>query len=212
MVRVIFLVGTTLCVGALAAMDASAKPARAPHGPVRTATRPALSAAPLADPLPGGMMPPKDVVMRPMTATEAEANAVWNTRAGLNIAALQCQYSPYLATVRNWNDFLRLHGEELDVAVATMTAHFKRYDGTRAQNSFDHYTTQTYNSYSTLDAQFSFCEEAGRAGRIALTLPKSTLGRRAAELRDQMRAALIPVSPLTLLKAVPLVPETLPEL
>jgi hypothetical protein len=212
MVRVILLVGATLSVGALATMGASAKPGRVARRPVRAATRPAPSAAVSASPLPGGMMTPKDVILRPMTAAEAEANAIWSTRAGLNIAALQCQYSPFLATVRNWNDFLRQHSEELEVAVATMTAHFKRYDGTRAQNSFDHYTTQTYNSYSTLDAQFTFCEEAGRAGRVALTLPKATLGGRAGSLRDQMRAALIPVSPLALLKAVPLVPETLPEL
>ena len=157
-------------------------------------------------------MTPRDVVLRPMTPSEAVANAIWSTRAGLNIAALQCQYSPFLATVRNYNDFLRQHGDELDIARLTMTAHFTRYDGTRAQNSFDHYTTQTYNSYSTLDAQYAFCEEASRAGRIALTLPKMTLGERAGSLRDQMRAALIPVSPLTLLKAVPIVPEILPEL
>ena len=211
MVRVIFLVGTALGVGALATIGVSAKPVRAAHRPTRAATKPPIMVAP-ASPVSGGMMTPKDVVLRPMTPSEAVANAIWSTRAGLNIAALQCQYSPFLATVRNYNDFLRQHGDELDIARLTMTAHFTRYDGTRAQNSFDHYTTQTYNSYSTLDAQYAFCEEASRAGRIALTLPKMTLGERAGSLRDQMRAALIPVSPLTLLKAVPIVPEILPEL
>ena len=157
-------------------------------------------------------MTPKEVKLRPATPAEAEANAVWSTRAGLNIAALQCQFSPYLATVRNYNDFLRQHADELDRARATMIGHFKRYDGTQAQNSFDRYTTQTYNSYSTLDAQYSFCEAAGLAGRTALTVRKGELGRRAGALRDGMRAALIPVSALALLQAVSLEPEALPEL
>ncbi len=147
-----------------------------------------------------------------MTPAEAEANAVWSTRAGLNIAALQCQFSPYLATVRNYNNFLRQHADELDRARATMIAHFKRYDGTQAQNSFDHYTTQTYNSYSTLDAQYSFCEAAGMVGRTALTVRKGELGRRASALRDRMRAALIPVPSLSLLQSVSIEPETLPAL
>ena len=147
-----------------------------------------------------------------MTPVEAEANAIWSTRAGLNIAALQCQFSPYLATIRNYNDFLRQHGDELDRARATMVAHFKRYDASQAQNSFDRYTTQTYNSYSTLDAQYAFCTEAGAAGRVALTIRKGELGRKASALRDRMRAALIPVSSHALLQPVEITPLSVPTL
>jgi hypothetical protein len=39
------------------------------------------------------------------TPTEQEAHALWSLRAALNVAALQCQFSPFLATVRNYNDF-----------------------------------------------------------------------------------------------------------
>ena len=117
-----------------------------------------------------------------------------------------------MATVRNYNDFLRQHAEELDRARTTMVAHFKRYDTTQAQNSFDRYTTQTYNSYSTLDAQFAFCDEAGMAGRKTLTIRKGELGRRAAAVRDEIRASLVPVSALALLKPVELTPTSLPAL
>ena len=210
MVRLALLVG--VAVGAAGMTTGlAAKPAK----PVKRPARPIEVAAPpvaVSPPRPGGMMTPKDVVMRPMTPAEAEANAVWSTRAGLNIAALQCQYSPFLATLRNYNDFLRQHVEELDRARLTMTSHFKRYDGTQAQNSFDRYTTQTYNSYSTLDAQYAFCEAAGEAGRVALIVRKGELGRRAGSLRDRMRAALIPISPLDLLPPVPLSPQALPPL
>ncbi len=189
--------------------------------PAKVGRRPTTSTAPTAsvpvattptDTVVVGMMTPKEVKLRPTTPAEAEANAVWSTRAALNIAALQCQFSPFLATVRNYNDFLRQHADELDRARATMVAHFKRYDATQAQNSFDRYTTQTYNSYSTLDAQFAFCEEAGIAGRTTLTVRKGELGRRAVVLRDEIRASLVPVSALALLKTVDLTPPTLPAL
>ncbi len=205
------LVAVAVSGVALLTTGASAKPPRRARPPVAAHETAAVpTTAPPA--VPTGMMTPKEVVLRPMTPAEAEANAVWSTRAGLNIAALQCQYSPFLATLRNYNDFLRQHAEELDRARQTMTAHFKRYDGTQAQNSFDRYTTQTYNSFSTLDAQYAFCEAAADAGRVALTLRKGSLGRRSGALRDAMRAALVPVSALALLTSVPLEAQPLPPL
>ena len=204
------IVMIALAASAAVTADAAAKPKKAARKPAAVAAAPA---PPPASELPaGGLMTPKEVKLRPATPAEVEANAVWSTRAALNIAALQCQFSPYLATVRNYNDFLRQHADELDRARMTMISHFKRYDGTQAQNSFDHYTTQTYNSYSTLDAQYSFCEAAAIAGRMALTVRKGELGRQAGGLRDGMRAALVPVSALALLQPVSLVPEALPEL
>lgn len=159
-----------------------------------------------------GMMTPLPVKLRPTTPAEAEANAVWNVRAALNIAALQCQFSTFLATVRNYNDALRQHSTELERARATMVGHFKRYDKSRAQDSFDRYTTQTYNSFSTLDAQLAFCDRAALAGRLVLTIPKGGLGKSAVGIRDDVRAALVPVAALSLLKTDLITPETLPAL
>src|SRR3990167_7174837 len=48
----------------------------------------------------------------PATAPEQHANLLWNLRAGLNVAALGCQFSPSLATVRNYNQLLRNQREE----------------------------------------------------------------------------------------------------
>ena len=154
----------------------------------------------------GGFMTPKAVVLRAMTPAEAEANAVWNVRAALNIAALQCQFSPFLATVANYNDLLKHHGDELARAQVTMLGHFKRYDGARAANSFDQYTTKTYNSYSTLDAQYRFCEAAGIVGRKTLTIAKNKLGTVAIGMNAETRDALgeSPLSPA--LAVVPMAP------
>lgn len=133
--------------------------------------------------------------MRQLTEAEAEANAVWNLRAGLNVAALQCQYSRFLGTVRTYNDLLKHHSAELTAAQTTMLAHFKRYDGTRALNSFDQYTTKTYNSFSTLDAQYAFCATAGDVGRGALMLTKGSFGKYALAQLPVLRSSLTPTGP-----------------
>lgn len=202
---------SALAVAAILSSGSLAKPR-----PVRRSVVPRAEPAtmspimPVTDTVPGGMMTPKEVRLRPTTPVEAEANAIWSTRAALNIAALQCQFSPYLATVRNYNEFLRQHADELERARITMVAHFKRYDGTQAQNSFDHYTTQTYNSFSTLDAQYAFCDEAASAGRTTLDVRKGELRQRAGGLRDSIRAALIPVSPLAFIRPAEIMPVELP--
>ncbi|UAJ08820.1 hypothetical protein [Polymorphobacter megasporae] len=216
MLRQAFISLAVLGVCGVPIANAAAAPAKKP---VRARPK-TVDAAPAAT-LPGeevftrsadGMMTPNAVKLRPTTPAEAEANAVWSVRAALNIAALQCQFSPFLATVRNYNDVLRQHSDELDRARATMVAHFRRYDGAQAQNSFDRYTTQTYNSYSTLDAQYSFCERAAVAGRAALTLRKGDLGKRAAALRDDVRAGLTPVSHKALLTPIEVTGVDLPPL
>ena len=175
-------------------MSVAPKPAAKP--PAKQSS-PSPAAAPPTERTAGGFMVPKAVELRPTTAAEAEANAVWNVRAALNVAALQCQFSPYLATVKNYNDVLKQHSEELAKAQNTLLAHFKRYDGARAANSFDQYMTRTYNSYSTLDAQYAFCEAAGRVGREVLAIPKGRLGAEAVRRGDEVRAALAerPLSP-----------------
>ena len=135
-------------------------------------------------------MVPKVVVLKNPTPAEREANAVWNIRAALTVAALQCQFSPFLRTVKTYNSFLQAHSEELSRAQATMVGHFKRTDGAKALTSFDMYTTRTYNSYSTLDAQYAFCNAAGIVGRRALAVPKGKLGEVALTHGPEIRAAL----------------------
>ena len=183
--------------------------------PARKKTQPAPAAVlpdePVVTRTADGLMTPNAVRLRPTTPVEDQANAVWNVRAALNIAALQCQFSPFLATVRNYNQSLQQHGDEFDKARATMVAHFRRYDKAAAQTSFDRYTTQTYNSFSTLDAQYAFCESAARVGREVLTVRKGELGKKAASLRDEVRAALIPVAALALLKPFEIAPEPMPS-
>lgn len=204
----------------MVASPVGAAPAKKPAAKAKPAAKPATKApAPPAVEQPrvppGGFMVPKEVVLKNPTPAEREANAVWNIRAALNVAALQCQFSPFLRTVKTYNSFLQAHSEELSRAQATLIGHFKRTDGAKAQTNFDMYTTRTYNSYSTLDAQYAFCNAAGIVGRRALAVPKGKLGEVALANYPEIRAALAyaPLSPaLTFVVPDPIVvPPLVPD-
>lgn len=183
-----FAAPTTAAPAKKSAKPAAAKPAfKAPPPPV--VPEEPVAAAPSRVPV-GGFMVPKQVILKNPTAADIEANAVWNLRAAMNVAALQCQYSAFLRTTRNYNSFLQAHSEELVRAQMTMIAHFRRTDGAKALSKFDEYTTRTYNSYSTLDAQYAFCNAAGLVGRHALAVSKGKLGTTAIARGPEIRAAL----------------------
>jgi hypothetical protein len=189
---------------------ATKKPAAKSAVPEKSVPGSAFAATPAA--ASRGPRAPEAVKLRETTKQEAEANAIWNIRAALNIAALQCQFLPFLATVKTYNDILRQHSEELDRTRLAMMAHFKRYDGAKYQSSFDQYTTRTYNSFSTIDAQLPFCEMAGVVGREVLSLPKGSFGPTALRLNPLMRKSLEPgVGMPSSLIVVDIAPRTLPE-
>ncbi|TVV75073.1 hypothetical protein FOY91_08125 [Sphingomonas solaris] len=126
------------------------------------------------------------------TAKETAAHLLWNMRAGLNVAALQCQFAPALMTVRNYNEILRQHGEELNGAYQSISGYFKRTGGKAWQTALDQYTTRTYNGFSTLYAQMGFCETAGSIGRDALDRRKGDLHTTAETRMREFRNSLVP--------------------
>jgi hypothetical protein len=115
-------------------------------------------------------------------------------RAGLNVAALQCQFSPYLRSVDNYNGILAHHAKELADAYTTMNNYFKRAQGNPAkgQKAFDDYTTITYNNWSTLQAQLGFCQTAADIAKEALLRPKGQLHQTAAARMREFRSSLVP--------------------
>lgn len=126
------------------------------------------------------------------SAKELRAHLLWNMRAGLNVAALQCQFSPSLMTVRNYNEILRHHARELNDAYTMLGAYFKRTAGKGWQKALDEYTTRTYNGFSTLHAQIGFCETAGLIGRDALGQRKGDLYITAEQHMREFRNSLVP--------------------
>ena len=211
MLSALVLVAVALPQPGLAKVKAASK-ASAKKKPVATSKPVPVPVIAVVPAVPRAYMVPNEVTLRITTPAEAEGHAVWNLRAALNVAALQCQFSPFLATVKNYNDALKQHDIDFDRAQLTMMGHFKRYDGARALNSFDQYTTRTYNSFSTLDAQYSFCEAAATLGRLVLTVRQGQLGPTALAQYPAMRAALIPKPLSPALANVDIVPIDLPDI
>jgi len=142
---------------------------------------------------PGPIEPTDQLVGLPVpgaTAAEARAHLLWNLRAGLNVAALQCQFAPYLRSVANYNGILAHHSAELASAYTTLNGYFKRVHGAKGQKLFDDYSTITYNNFSTLQGQLGFCQTAADIAKQALATPKGqlyTLGQaRMRELRNSL--------------------------
>ncbi|HEV2866566.1 MAG TPA: hypothetical protein VGX37_08615 [Allosphingosinicella sp.] len=125
------------------------------------------------------------------TPAEYRAHLLWNLRAGLNVAALQCQFSPYLRAVDNYNAILAHHSRELAAAYQTLERYFGRVNGRTGPRLFDEYSTQTYNNFSTLQAQLGFCQTAGRIAKEALTRRKGELHLLAAARMRELRSSLV---------------------
>jgi len=83
--------------------------------------KPSIAGAPVTGTEPGIMLP-----MPGAQPKELAAGLLWTMRAGLNVAALQCQFAPGLATVRNYNNMLKQHSAELQAAYATLGYLFGR--------------------------------------------------------------------------------------
>ena len=168
------LAGIALAAAAPAGAQVLLNDPQIPTGPIEA-----------SDPLVGLPMPGA-------TPAEYRAHLLWNLRAGLNVAALQCQFSPYLRTVDNYNGVLAHHSRELAAAYQTLEAYFRRTAGAAGPRRFDDYSTQTYNGFSTFQAQFGFCQTAARIGKLALARRKGELAQLAGERMRELRNSLQP--------------------
>ena len=151
-------------------------------------TDPALPTGPVegSDPIVGLALPGA-------TPAEYRAHLLWNLRAGLNVAALQCQFSPFLRTVDSYNTIINQHGRELAAAYTLLQAYFRRAGARAPGGNFDRYSTMTYNGFSTLQAQYAFCQTAARIGKEALNTRRGELGNLAAQRMRELRSSLIPL-------------------
>jgi hypothetical protein len=128
------------------------------------------------------------------TPEELRAAMVWNIRAALNVAALQCQFAPTLQTLRNYNALVEDHEAELKGSFDTLTKYFRRTSKTtkEGQTKLDQYGTRVYSGYSTVSAQRIFCQTAGRIAEDAAFVPRGQLHELAATRLREMRNALVP--------------------
>jgi len=133
------------------------------------------------------------------TPQEINAELVWTLRAGLNFAALQCQFAPSLMVVSNYNQLLVHHSKELAADYKLLQGYFKRTATKGAtQNAinaaFDSFNTRSYSSFSTVYAQRGFCQTASRIGQAALMEPKGSLTVTAHSRLRELRNSLTPAN------------------
>lgn len=129
------------------------------------------------------------------TPVELRSALVWNLRAALNVAALQCQFEPSLLTLSNYNAILSDHKKELAVSYQTLEKYFTRIAKNNkkvGQNELDRYGTRVYSGFSTVSAQYTFCVAAGRIGHDALFIKPGTLGDLAEARMRELRNSLTP--------------------
>ncbi|HWK37122.1 hypothetical protein [Sphingomonas sp.] len=126
------------------------------------------------------------------TPKELRAALVWNLRAGLNVAALQCQFAPYLLTLSNYNKLLLDHSDELKTSYDTLAGYFTRTAKTKkaGQTALDTYGTRVYSGFSTVGAQLTFCATSSDVGQAALFTPRGSFGTLAEERMSEMRNSL----------------------
>ncbi|WP_353203121.1 hypothetical protein [Sphingomonas sp.] len=127
-------------------------------------------------------------------ADEVRANLVWNLRSALNVAALQCQFEPTLLTVENYNVALANHKDEFKKSFDTLVKYFNRTaKGVKpGQTAMDRYGTRTYSAFTTVGAQYGFCQTAAQVAAAAAYAPRGTVYKVAADNMSAMRNALVP--------------------
>ena len=178
------LVSRLICAAAGAAALFGAAPASAQFyfkgpdiaGPRVTGEEPGI----LAQALPGATQP------------ELRAAMVWNLRAALNVAALQCQFAKTLLTLPNYNTILKDHSAELNSSYATLTKYFMRVNKTAkaGQTALDQYGTRVYSSFSAVHAQLTFCAAADDVSHQVVFAPRGQVGEVAALRLRELRNSL----------------------
>ncbi|MEO9132794.1 MAG: hypothetical protein ABI240_16535 [Sphingomonas sp.] len=130
-------------------------------------------------------------------ATEAELRAalVWNMRAALNVAALQCSFEESLLTQPNYNAILFNHADELKKSYDVLTKYFLRTNKTAkaGQTALDQFGTRTYSSFTTVAAQFGFCQTAAGIMHDAIFAPRGSFYKIAEDRTRELRNSLIPM-------------------
>lgn len=176
--RIVFalVAGTGLFAAAPASAQFFLKPANLAGAPV-TGAEPGMT----GPALPGA------------TPVELRAALIWNLRAAMNVAALQCQFEPTLMTLDYYNATLKDHAVELRTSYATLEKYFLRVAPNKkaGQTELDKFGTRVYSGFSTVGGQLSFCQTAASIGRDALFTPVGKLGDLAENRMRELRSSLL---------------------
>lgn len=149
---------------------------------------PEFPSGPVTGAEPGIMLP-----LPGATPEEQRAALLWNLRSGLNVAALNCQFAPTLLTLPNYNAILNNHRTELAASFETLSEYFKRTNKTAkaGQTQLDQYGTRTYQSFTPVGAQRTFCSVASDVAQDAIWAPRGALINVAINRMRELRGSLV---------------------
>jgi hypothetical protein len=98
--------------------------------------------------------------------------SIWNFRAAINVAALNCQGPVWGVIAQNYNRMIVVHKTRLaQVNVAVDNEYRKRFAGQNALRVRDTRTTELYNFFALPPVREEFCNVSLRKSEEALTVP-----------------------------------------
>jgi hypothetical protein len=98
--------------------------------------------------------------------------SIWNFRAAINVAALNCQGPVWGAIAQNYNRMIVVHKARLTVAnTAVDNEYRKRFPGQNALRVRDTRTTELYNYFALPPVREAFCNAALSKSQEAIAVP-----------------------------------------
>ena len=98
--------------------------------------------------------------------------SIWNFRAAINVAALNCQGPVWGAIAQNYNQLIVIHKSRLTVAnTAVDNEYRKRFVGQNALRVRDTRTTELYNYFALPPVREAFCNAALSKSQEAIAVP-----------------------------------------
>jgi hypothetical protein len=98
--------------------------------------------------------------------------AIWNFRAAINVAALNCQGPVWGAIAQNYNRMIVMHKARLGQANAMVDNEYrKRFPGQNALRVRDTRTTELYNFFALPPVREEFCNTSLRKSEEVLAVP-----------------------------------------
>jgi hypothetical protein len=125
----------------------------------------------------GMYVPPADEygIRRTVNSGLSTSQTVWNMRAALNVAALNCQSAEHAEILPAYSLLLERNKRTLARTNSAIESEFRTRYGSIWRDSFDDYMTQVYNYYALPPTQGEFCDTALAISREYMLTDGNTL-------------------------------------
>lgn len=125
----------------------------------------------------GMYIPPMDEygIRRTVNYGLSTSQTVWNLRAALNVAALNCQSAEHAEILPAYSLLLQRNKRSLARTNSAIEGEFRSRHGNVWRDSFDDYMTQVYNYYALPPTQGEFCDTALAISREYILTDGNTL-------------------------------------